>query len=277
MQIPARSPGKRRVATVRAVSPRTARCRAFARVLALCYGAALLACVNGDDEEIEAQYQAHLHAGHVALQADVPEDAADAYRRALLAKPEAPDALLGIARSHSARGDGRSALTVLMRLQARHPEIYAARAGRDLRFALYQASKQHLWDGDSAQALRLTKRLKEIEPGHPGLPEVRAEALLRESARFYTGGRVAEAEMLTAELVGRRVRGADAAVALAQVLVDRDRPDLAVSVLSDAQRRHPRDPRIARLLDRALAILYPDPLPPLVEEAPRVAEPESAH
>ena len=257
-----RAGARRCAATVRAVSGRIPQRPPTGALVAGLLLAGVLACVNGNEEEMEAEYQAQLHAGHVALQSGAPDDAADAYRRALLARPDDADALLGLARCHSARGDGRSALTVLMRLEARHPAYHRARASRDLRFALYQAAKQHLWDGDSARALKLTKRLRELEPGHPGLQQVRAEALLREAARFYVGGRVPEAEQLTSELVGRRVQGPGAALALAEVLLEKDRPALAISVLSDASRRHPRDMRLQVLMERALRIRYPNELPP---------------
>ncbi|MBW2268020.1 MAG: tetratricopeptide repeat protein [Deltaproteobacteria bacterium] len=217
-------------------------------------------CRHSSQEAVDAQFQVHLHKGHLALQMGEPADAADAYRRALRVRPEAPEPLHGIARCHSARGDGRSALFALARLEARHPAYHRSRAGVDLRFALYQAAKQYLWAGDSARALELCERLAALEPGHAGLAELHADAQLREAARFYVGGRVPEAETLVAEFVGHPLAGSDAAHALAQMLIESDRAGLAISVLSDALRRHPSAAGLKALMERALAIRYPNAL-----------------
>ncbi|NNL68305.1 MAG: hypothetical protein HKP30_18795, partial [Myxococcales bacterium] len=122
---------------------------------------------------------------------------------------------------------------------------------------------QYLWAGNSARALELVKRLEELEPEHGGLAELRTEAQLREAARLYVGGRLHEAEVLAGALVGRRVEGAEAALALSEVLIESQRTALAISVLSDGMARHPGDPRLRRLMDRALEIRYPDTLPRL--------------
>jgi predicted Zn-dependent protease len=197
----------------------------------------------------------------MALQTGEPADAADAYRSALRLRPDAPEPLHGIARAHSARGDGRSALTALLRLESEHPAYYRSQADVDLRFALYQAAKQHLWAGDSARALDLCDRLAALEPDHAGLAELRAEAQLREAARLYVAGRVPEAERLTAELVGRPLAGSDAARALAEMLLDGGRAELAISLLSDALLRHPSAAPLQALMERALDIRYPNTLP----------------
>ena len=164
-------------------------------------------------------------------------------------------------------------MTALLRLESRHPAYARNHAGADLRFALYQAAKQHLWAGDSARALELGDRLAVLEPSHAGLAELRAEARLLEAARLYVGGRVPEAEKLTAELVGRRVVGGDAAAALAASLIERHRAQLAISVLSDALRRHPHAAPLEALMERALDIRYPNTLP-VLDGQPEVAEPE---
>jgi thioredoxin-like negative regulator of GroEL len=230
-------------------------------------------CANSSAEDTQAEFELHLHEGHLALETGEPMEAADAYRRALWLRPEAPEPLHGIARCHSARGDGRSALTVLMRLKTEHPAYARTQAAADLRFALYQAAKQELWAGDSARALKLCARLALLEPGHAGLAELRAEALLREAARLYVGGRLPEAESHIAVLAGRPLGGVEAAAALAARLIQRGHAELAISVLSDAMRQHGEQPRLRALMDRALDIRYPNTLP-VLEDEPEVADPE---
>ena len=262
-----------RVATVRRVHARRQRRigkprRQIATALLLSATTALLlsvpglgGCASSSQETVREQFELQLHNGHLALQIGEPADAADAYRRALRVRPDAPEPLHGIARAHSARGDGRSALTALHRLEAGHPAYYRSQADADLRFALYQAAKQQLWTGDSARALELCDRLAGLEPDHGGLAELRAEAQLREAARLYVGGRVPEAEQLTAELVGRPLAGSEAARALAEILIDGGRAGLAISLLSDALLRHPHAPLLQALMERALDIRYPNTLP----------------
>jgi hypothetical protein len=74
---------------------------------------------------------------------------------------------------------------------------------------------------------------------------------------------VLEAEQLTSRLAGRRLAGRQAAQALAEILIERQRPGLAISVLSDAQRRHPQAAALEALMERALDIRYPNTLPVL--------------
>lgn len=221
----------------------------------------LVGCASSPVEGSDAAFQMHLHEGHVALQTGEPLEAADAYRRALAVRPEAPEPLHGIARCYAAGGDGRSALRVLLRLETEHPAYAEGKVWRDKRFALYQAVKQELWAGDSARALQLCEQLARLEPHHAGLAELRDEAIQLEAARLYTSGRVPEAEKLTALLVSRPVEGAGAAAALAGMLIEHGRAQLAISVLSDAQTRHPDQARLRRLMERALDISYPNTLP----------------
>jgi thioredoxin-like negative regulator of GroEL len=230
-------------------------------VLVAC--AALLACAARGRPALEEDYRAHLEEAHLALRAGDPDDAEDAYRRALDLRPDSAAALHGLARTHAARGDGRAALTLLWRLEQEHPEYFRSRAQADLRFALYQAAKQNLWAGDSARALELVHRLEALDPAHGGLGELRTDAQLWEAARLYVGGRLYEAEALIGAVVGRRVTGAEAARLLAEALIERRRTAPAISVLSDAMTRHPREIQLRQLMDRALEIRYPDSLPRL--------------
>lgn len=233
-------------------------------VVVACVG--LLACASRSSSEVEGEYRTFLNDGHLALRAGDPEDAEDAYRRALALRPDSPAGLHGLARTHAARGDGRAALTLLMRLEEQDPEYFRSHAQADIRFALYQAAKQYLWEGNSSRALELVKRLEQLDPEHGGLDELRSEAQVREAARLYVGGRFPEAEFLIGALVGRPVAGAEAARLLAEVLIERQRTALAISVLSDALVRHPQELRLQRLMDRALEIRYPDTLPRLDDE-----------
>jgi predicted Zn-dependent protease len=235
--------------------------RTWKKIAASFACAAWLACAGGGREAREEDYRTHLAEGHLALRAGEPEDAEDAYRRALALHPDSAAAIHGLARTHAARGDGRAALTLLLRLEQQHPEYFRSQALPDMRFALYQAAKQYLWAGNSGRALELVKSLEQLDPDHGGLEELRREALLREAARLYVGGRFHEAEVLASTVVGRPVEGAEAARLLAEVLIERQRTALAISVLSDALARHPGDARLQRLMDRALEIRYPDTLP----------------
>ncbi len=71
----------------------------------------------------------------------------------------------------------------------------------------------------------------------------------------------ATASALLREVVGPEAADGDLAFALAVSLVQRGRLDTAISVLSDALLRHPGQPRLRALMDRALRIRYPNGLP----------------
>lgn len=215
----------------------------------------LLACANGAPQRGELARER----GDVALALGNPVDAADAYREALSIEPKDPPALLGMARSHVAQGDGEAALVFFGRLAAADPTYFEAEAATDFHFALYQAAKQALHRGDSTLALRQVRRLRELDPDHGGLEELETEVLILEGGRLQVAGRPEAAEALLQEAMGRGTPEADreAAVALASALLERGQNDRAISVLSDALLRHPGDSELRALMDGALEIRYP--------------------
>jgi len=206
-------------------------------------------------------YEVELERGEVALRVGDPEDAADAYGRALAYRPDEPEGLHGLARSYVAQGDGESALGVLARLERADPDYFRERATTDYHFAIYQAAKNRLRRGDSARALELLGRLERLDPGHSGVEALRTQALIAEGGRLQVAGRPEEAELLFRGALGDDAIGADATLGLAQTLMQSGRVNTAISVLSDARLRHPEDRRIQALMDRALEIRYPNGLP----------------
>jgi len=206
-------------------------------------------------------YEVELERGEVALRVGDPEDAADAYRRALAHRRDEPEGLHGLARSYVAQGDGESALGVLARLERADPDYFRERATTDHHFAIYQAAKNRLRRGDSARALELLRRLERLDPEHSGLKALRTQALIAEGGRLQVAGRPEEAEVLFREALGSDAAGVDATLGLAETLIQSGRVNTAISVLSDALLRHPEDHRVKVLLDRALEIRYPDGLP----------------
>jgi Flp pilus assembly protein TadD len=215
----------------------------------------LLACANGAPRRAELARER----GDVALGLGNSADAADAYREALSIEPRDPEALLGMARSHVAQGDGEAALVVFGRLAAADPAYFEVEAATDFHFALYQAAKQALRRGDSTLALRQVRRLQELDPDHGGLEGLETDVLIREGGRLQVAGRPEAAEVLLQEALGRGTPEADreGAVALAVALLERGQTDRAISVLSDALLRHPGDPELRALMDGALEIRYP--------------------
>ena len=197
--------------------------------------------------------------GDVALQLGDAEDAADAYREVLAYDPRDAEALLGLARSHVAEGDGEEALDVFVRLEQAHPDFLAHEAGSDFHFALYQAAKQAQRRGDSTLALRRVRRLQALDPDHGGLEELVIEVLIAEGSRLAVAGRLEAAEVLFQEALGWGTPGDEvaASAALARMLLERGLIDRAISVLSDALLRHPDAPELSRLMERALKIRYP--------------------
>ena len=167
-----------------------------------------------------------MERAQVALAIGDTEDAEDAYRQLLALRPDDPAALLGLARSHLARQDG-------------------------------EAARQSLESGDTARALERLSRLEQLDPGRPGVAELRVEAELLEAGKLYAGGRIPEAEALVSSAFRARLSGADAALALAHALAQQGRLDMAISILSDARTRHMGDRRLTALMDRLLEIRYP--------------------
>jgi predicted Zn-dependent protease len=206
-------------------------------------------------------YQVELERAEVALRVGEPEDAVDAYRRALAHRSDDPEGLHGLARSYVAQGDGESALGVFARLERADPDYFHEQATTDYHFAIYQAARNRLRRGDSARALELVRRLERLDPDHSGLEALRAQALIAEGGRLQVAGRPEEAEVLFREALGSDAAGADATLGLAETLMESGRVNTAISVLSDALLRHPNDRRVQALMDRALAIRYPNGLP----------------
>jgi predicted Zn-dependent protease len=194
-----------------------------------------------------------------ALASGEAADAADAFRNALAFHPESKQALHGLARSYSARGDGESALLVFSELKRVDVSYFRDRAAADHRFALYQAARSRLWRGDPARALEALRQLRALEPDHPGLRDLMPRALIAEGGRLLVAGRGEEAQVLFREATGERPSEADMVVELAEKLVEMGLTDTAITVLSDALLRNPNDERLISLMDRALEIRYPVP------------------
>ena len=235
-----------------------------ARTRAALFGVALAAALAGSagcglhrSRGVQATYERDLERGDVALRMGHGEDAADAYRAALALRPGDPSALEGLARAHLARGDGEAALDTLVRLERQDPGRVQERAGAELRRALFLAAGRRLRLGDSAGALRLLRRLEGLDPGHPGLQPLWVDCLVAESGRLRVAGRGEEAASLLREAVGADAADGDLAFTLAVSLMERGRLDTAISVLSDALLRHPEEPRLQALMERALRIRYP--------------------
>lgn len=216
---------------------------------------ALVGCVGSHP------YAGAIERAEVAYTLGQPEDAADAYRTALEYEPEDPVALHGLARCEVARGQPERALETLSLLEQVAPGSLAGRARADYTAALRGAGAERLARGDSAAGLRYLRRLQAWAPEDPELADLLAAALVAEGGRLRVAGHGEEAEELFREALGRSPEPSDpAAQGLAQVLVARGRPDLAISVLSDALLRHPEDAGLRALMDRVLRIRYPDPL-----------------
>jgi Flp pilus assembly protein TadD len=247
------------------LTARRARCRGG--VAAWVLVATLCACTTWDPFESERER------GDVALRVGDFYDATDAYQRALRYRPEDPEALHGLAVSYLGRGDGENALEVFSILRQVDPDWFEQHAGTDYHFALYQAAKTRLSRGDSGMALDLLRRLRERDPDHPGLKELTTQALIEEGGRLQVAGRSEEAAALYERAVGSRTSRADTAARLAESLIETGRVGTAISVLSDALLRHPDDPRLQALMDRALRIRYPEELPDAADgTAPTEAE-----
>jgi predicted Zn-dependent protease len=144
-----------------------------------------------------------------------------------------------------------------MRLEREDPGRLEKGAGAELDRALFLAAGSRLRLGDSAGSLRLLRRLDGLDPGHPGLQPLLVDCLVAESGRLEVAGRSQEAASLLREAVGADAADGDLAFALAVSLMERGGLDNAISVLSDALLRHPDDPRLGALMERALRIRYP--------------------
>lgn len=230
--------------------------RAFPALLALG-----IACGGVGAGQAGATYERDLGRGDVALRLGQAEDAADAYRAALDMRPGDPAALHGLARAHLAAGDGEAALAILARLDRGQPGRARERAGSDVERALLMTAEERLARGDSSGALRLLRRLREVDSGYPGLQRTLVEALFAEAGRLQVAGEPGRAGALVREAMGSEAEPADVSFALAVGLMERGRVDAAISVLSDALRSRPSDPRLQPLMDRALRIRYPNGLP----------------
>lgn len=240
---PARVPRRKRVSR-----------RAGARLLAgalLLAGPLLAGCAGVDPYDVE------LERGRVALGLGEVDDAADAYRSALAYRADDPAALHGLALTYVASGDGESALPIFARIGAVDPDYLAREAADDQNFALYQAARDRLLRGDSSGALRLLRELRQREPDHTELASLWKEALLVEGARLRVAGRDEAAAALLGEALGPRAEGPDAVAQVARALLEVDRVDAAISLLSDGLLREPGDAELRALMDRALEIRYP--------------------
>ena len=193
-----------------------------------------------------------------ALTIGEAEDAADAFRSALAVHPESSEALHGLARSYTARGDGESGLVVFAELKRVDADYFRDRAGADHRFALYQAARSRFWRGDPAGALQALLQLRALEPDHPGLRDLMPQVLIAEGGRLLVVGRDEEAGALLREATGEGPSDAAPVYLLAEKLVETGRTDTAITVLSDALLRDPDDERLISLMNRALDIRYPD-------------------
>lgn len=227
---------------------------ALAAILALCAGCA-------GHQRARAAYERDLERGAVALTMGQPEDAVDAYRAALALRPDDPEALEGLARAQLARGQPQAALETFIRLENADPGRVAERSAPELRQAQLMLAETRLEQGDYAGCLRLLRALRSTGQASPRLDTLFVEALVAESGRLQVAGRSQEAAALLKEAVGADAAPGNLEHALASTLVERGRLDAAISVLSDALLRHPDDPRLAALMDRALRIRYPRGLP----------------
>jgi tetratricopeptide (TPR) repeat protein len=226
----------------------------------------LAACAGVDPRE------AAIERGELALSLDEPEDATDAFHSALLYRPGDAEALHGLARAHTARGDGETALEVFELLGREHPSYLEQVAAADRYRALLLAARVRLERDDPAGALRLLRRAEEHDPKDAVRMELLRRSLIAQSGKLLVAGRRDEAEAALGEaLGGAPARGVEAQT-LARALLEVGRIDSAISVLSDALLRDPADPTLRRLMDRALQIRYPE-LPWMdTGESPAAAE-----
>jgi len=126
--------------------------------------------------------------------------------------------------------------------------------------ALQQAARSRLWRVDSEGALRLLDELG-VEAGATAeVRDLRARASLVEAGRRQVSGRSVEAAELYRIATGREL-GSDPTADLAETLIAEGHIDTAISVLSDGLLRQPGNPHLSALMERALAVRYPDPLP----------------
>ena len=218
------------------------------------------ACAGSTAPSLEVGYERELGRGDLALRMGFPADAADHYRSALALRPGDPPALLGLARAYVAAGEGEAALAALARLERSDPAWVHERAGGEMRQAMMLAARSRLRRGDSAGALQLLRRLREIAPDYPDLQRTLVDVGFAEAGRLQVAGRPEAAAALLRE-VGHAAPEGDVAFALAVGLMDRGRVNLAISVLSDAITLRPADVRLVALMDRALRIRYPNGLP----------------
>ena len=231
---------------------------------AACVGAAAwllaAACSAAPARSLDAAYEREIGRGDLALRMGFAPDAADHYRSALALRPDDPAALHGLARAHLAAGEGEAALAAFARLERSRPEAVRGSAEQEVCRAMFLAGGSRLRRGDSAGALRLLRRLRALDPDHPGLPEILVDTAFAEAGRLQVAGKTEVAAAVLRE-VGQAVPETELAFTLAKGLMDRGRVGLAISVLSDAIDRRPEDARLTALMDRALRIRYPRGLP----------------
>jgi tetratricopeptide (TPR) repeat protein len=225
-----------------------------AAALAALLGAGLAGCAGLDPGAV------HRERGEQALARGEPGDARDFFRYALGASPGEPRAVLGLARAHTALGDGERALGLLFGLERTHPRFFRERARGDLALALLQAADARLRRGDAIEALRQLRRLQALDPAHPGLAGALPRVLVAAGGELQVMGRAREAQALLREATGAEPEPAQAVVALARALLEAEELDRAISVLSEALRREPSDTRARALLALALERRYPDPV-----------------
>jgi tetratricopeptide (TPR) repeat protein len=202
----------------------------------------------------------YLERGEDALARGDFGDARDYFRYTLDVRPDQPRALLGLARSQSALGQGERALELFFTLEQVDSGLFRERARGDLALTLLQVADARLGRGDASEALRQLRRLQALDPAHPGLAEALPRVLVAASGELRVMGRTHEAEALFREATRTRPAPEEAVTALARALLEVEELDRAISVLSEALRRDPADPGARALLELALARRYPDPV-----------------
>jgi cellulose synthase operon protein C len=193
--------------------------------------------------------------GELALARGHPAAAEAAFREALAERPDDLRALHGLARAQLGQDRPEPALATLDRLEAIDPGYAHVAAGRDHARALARAAEARLRarppDPDGALA-----RLDRLDALHPGAVDdrgLRARALSLQAERARARGDVDAAVGRYRAAVAADPTHLEAALALADLLLEQGRTDEAVSLLTDALRRHPEDLRVQRLMVDALA------------------------
>ena len=202
-------------------------------------------------------HQLALEQGELALTLGDPEEAADAFHRALEYKPRDPEALHGLARSYIARADAEAALEIFAGLEHSEPAYFQSRATPDYLLALLASAETRLSRSDPRGGLRLARRLRAIDPDYRGADHLFLRALVAEGARLREAHRWRQAEKIYREALEFDASHVEAVLGLSEALIGEGRVDEAIRMLSDASLQHPEDARISALMDRAIEIRYP--------------------